>query len=255
MEPADSAAAHAEPGPRTASSPRVTRKRARTRERLLDAAERAFAGATYRQVRIEDLADTADVSVGSIYDHFGSKDGLYLALAERALDQFAGYLDEAFQPTYSPMEQVMAAADVYLRFHLEHPGSFRFLAIDGVDTHHPAVDTDVHARVGQRLETLIGRFQDRIAHAQASGEADDTYDSRLIARFLWGAWNGVVSFSLRTDRMALTDDEIAACLTLGRRLVNEGLTAPTFRDSHGRSRAGLMSSLETGKDQHLAGPA
>lgn len=252
MEPADTDTAHAESGARMSSSPRVTRKRARTRERLLNAAERAFAVAGYRQVRMEDLAEAADVSIGSIYDHFGSKDGLYLALAERALDQFGGYLDEAFQPEYSPMEQVMAAADVYLRFHLEHPGSFRFLAIDGADTRDPAVDTDLHTRVGEQLESLIGRFQDRIAHAQASGEADDTYDSRLIARFLWGAWNGVVSFSLRTDRMALTDDEIAACLTLGRRLVNEGLTAPAFRGPDGRSRARLMNSLEPDEDQRSA---
>ena len=224
-------------------SPRVSRKRARTRERLLDAAEQAFAVAGYRQVRMDDLAEAADVSVGAIYDHFGSKDGLYLALAERALDQFSGYLDEAFRDEYSPIEQVMAAADVYLRFHLEHPGSFRFLAVDGADTRAPVVDAGLHARVGEQLETLIGRFEERIARAQESGEADDSYDSRFLARFLWGAWNGVVSFSLRTDRMALSEQEIAACLAIGRRLVNEGLTAPAHRDAHGRSRGRLMDSL------------
>lgn len=235
---------------RTGPSARVTRKRARTRERVLDAAERAFAVAGYRQVRMDDLAEAADVSVGSIYDHFGSKDGVYLALAERALGQFSDYLDEAFRDEYSPMEQVMAAADVYLRFHLEHPGSFRFLAIDGVDTQQPLVDSQLHTRVGEQLEALIGRFEERIAHAQASGEADSTYDSRHLARFLWGAWNGVVSFSLRTDRMALNEQEITSCLAIGRQLVNEGLTAPGFRGTDGRSRARLIDSLgEPSSDQ------
>jgi hypothetical protein len=52
----------------------------------------------------------------------------------------------------------------------------------------------------------------------------------------------VVSFSLRADRMALSDEEIAACLRLGRRMVNEGLTAPGFRDAEGRSRARLVDA-------------
>jgi AcrR family transcriptional regulator len=221
----------------------MSRRRARTREQILDAAEAAFAPAGYRGVRMEELAEAADVSVGSIYGHFGNKDGVYLALVERALDQFAGYLDTAFDPSYTPLEQAMAAGEVYLKFHLQHPGSFRFLAFDGVETRMPELDEGalaVRERVGERLEEILGGFQDRIQQAIEAGEADGGYDSKLVARFLWGAWNGVVSFGLRTDRMALTDDEIAACLRMGRRLVNEGLTAPAHRDPDGYSRGRLL---------------
>ena len=83
----------------------------------------------------------------SIYGHFGSKDGLYLALAERASEQFAEYVNHAFQPEYSPLEQVLAAGDVYLRFHLEHPGSFRFLAFAGLETTQSPSDDDLRQRV------------------------------------------------------------------------------------------------------------
>lgn len=226
------------------ASPRVSRRRARTREQILDAAEAAFAPAGYSGVRMEEIAEAADVSVGSIYGHFGNKDGVYLALVERALEQFAAYLDAAFDPTYSPLEQAMAAGEVYLRFHLQHPGSFRFLAFDGVETRMRELDAasvTVRERVGERLEEIIGGFQSRIQQAIEAGEADAGYDSKLVARFLWGAWNGVVSFGLRTDRMALTDDEIAACLRMGRRLVNEGLTAPANRDQDGYSRGRLLA--------------
>ena len=229
----------------------MSRRRARTREQILDAAEAAFAPAGYRGVRMEELAEAADVSVGSIYGHFGNKDGVYLALIERALEQFAGYLGSAFDPSYSPLEQVMAAGEVYLRFHLQHPGSFRFLAFDGVETRMPDLDADAEAlriRVGKRLEEILGGFQDRIQQAIESGEADGAYDSRLVARFLWGAWNGVVSFGLRTDAMALTDDEIAACLRMGRTLVNEGLTAPGHRQSDGYSRARLLDGTPVPPD-------
>jgi AcrR family transcriptional regulator len=219
---------------------RASRRRARVREELLDAAERAFAASGYRDVRMEDLAQTVDISVGSIYGHFGSKDGLYLALGERAAEQFAAYLDRAYRPAYSHLEQVMACGDVYLRFHLEHPGLFRFLS--GVETQLPQADPEQRNRVGERVGEIIGKFRDHIAAAIAAGEADADYDAELVALFLWGAWNGVVALGLRGDRMALTDDRIADCLRMGRRIVNDGLAAPAHRDDAGRSLARLVDT-------------
>jgi TetR/AcrR family transcriptional regulator len=224
-------------------SPRVTRRRARTRERILDVAEELF-GAGYQAARMEELAEAADVSVGSIYVHFGNKAGLYLALAERAADQFAAYLDRAWQSDCTALEKVMACGELYLRFHLEHPNSFRFLAFDGFGTELDQVDQELRQRVGERLDEILGVFQAHIEAAIAGGEADPSFTPKEAARFLWGAWNGVVSFSLRNDRMALTDEEIAACLRLGRRMVNEGLTAPAYRDADGRSRARLVGAGE-----------
>lgn len=218
---------------------RVARRRTRTREAILTAAERAFTAEGYRGMRMEEVAERADVSVGSIYGHFGNKDGLYLALVERAVDQFAGYMERAYRAGRTPLEQVLAAGDGYLRFHLEHPGSFRFLAFDGVETRLPVVDDTVRARVGERLSGVIGAFEARIAAAIEAGEVDPAVDPRLAGRFLWGAWNGVVALGLRTDGMALTDDEIAQALQLGRRIVNDGLTNPPHRGEGGYSRAQL----------------
>jgi AcrR family transcriptional regulator len=210
------------------------------REQLLDAAEAAFAVSGYREVRMEDLADAVDVSVGTIYGHFGSKDGLYLALGERAIEHFAAYLDQAYRPEYSPIEQVMACGDVYLRLHLEHPGLFRF--ISGADADVPQAEESERRRMGARVEEILGTFRDHIAQAIASGEADADYDAEQVAIFLWGAWNGVVSLGLRGDQMALGEEQIAAALRTGRRIVNEGLTAPTHRGADGHSRARLVDT-------------
>jgi AcrR family transcriptional regulator len=220
---------------------RASRRRARVREQLLDIAERAFTASAYQDVRMDDLAEEADISVGSIYGHFGSKDGLYLALRERAVEQMAEYLGQCARPEYSPLERVMACGDAYLRFHLEHPGLFRFLAFDRVA---PAGQSDEAQRadVGDRLAEVITWFEGLVADAISSGEADAGYDARLVSRFLWAAWNGVVALSLRGDELALTDDDVAACLQMGRRLVNEGLTAPAHRDEAGRSRVRLVDT-------------
>ncbi len=217
---------------------RHDRRRARTRAALLDAAEAAFTRDGFSGARIDRIAEEADVSVGSIYGHFGSKDGLWTALAERALQRFDAYLQQAYRPDWRPLDQVMACGDAYLRFHLDHPGSFRFLAFDGTPGRPPIDDPGVSARVSARLEAIIGSFEHKIAEAMAAGEARPG-DARLAGRFLWAAWNGTVALTLRGDGLVLSESELERCLEQARVVVLEGLTAPGHRHADGTSRGRL----------------
>jgi TetR/AcrR family transcriptional regulator len=217
----------------------MVRKRARTREHVLDVAERLYSESGQADARMEDLADAANVSIGLIYDHFGSKDGVWLALAERALDDLSGYLDRAESYECSPMQRVMIVGELYLRWILEHPGVLRSVALQGADGQIAKSDK-ADEQVGAPLEAMLGRLEKLIELAMASGEADSSFDPAQTARFLWAAWNGVAALTARVDRMALDREQLAECLRLGRRLVNEGLSAPTYRDEEGRSRATLV---------------
>lgn len=219
---------------------RATRRRARTRERILDIAEEAFTRSGYREVRMDDLAASADVAVGSLYSHFGSKEGLQRALAERALEQMGAYMDAAYQSDFSPLEQVLAGGDAYLRFHLEHPGMFHLLATSTWPLH--AVNSEQADRLDARLAEIMATFDGVVADAIEAGEIDPAYRPELVTRFLWGAWNGVIALHQRPDRLALTDDAISECLLTGRRMVNDGLARPGFRDADGYSRARLRDT-------------
>lgn len=217
----------------------MQRKRARTREHVLDVAERLYAEADSGQPRMEDLADAANVSIGLIYDHFGSKDGVCIALAERALASLSDYLAEAGNYDCSPMQRVMIMGEFYLRWILDHPSALRSVVLQGADSQTGEAD-QLDSRLGIPLEAILEEFQQRIEQAMSSGEADASFNPRMTARFLWAAWNGVAALTLRADRMAFTKEEVAECLRLGRRLVNEGLTDPSYRDDRGRSRASLV---------------
>lgn len=215
---------------------RAARRRAKARESLLAAAEEAFGRTSYRDVRIEDLAAAADVAVGSVYDYFGSKDGLYLTLVERAAVQLRTYMQQAYDATLSPFERVMAAGELYLRFHLEHPGSFQLLVSDAAVGGPSPLTEQLRENIGSQMDQLVAEFQSHIESAIAAGEMPADLDAFLAARFLWGAWNGVVSLGLRGDRMRLTDDEITACLRQGNRIVRGGLSAVEHRTRGGRAR-------------------
>ena len=55
---------------------------------LLDLAEELFTTVGYDKVSIEDIAKAAGVTRPVVYQHFGSKEGLFLACAQRAREEF-----------------------------------------------------------------------------------------------------------------------------------------------------------------------
>lgn len=63
------------------------------RELIVVAAMRAFAEHGYQGAKVEDLAAGLGIAKGSIFQHFGSKAGLFLAAYRRAVDSLPRWLD------------------------------------------------------------------------------------------------------------------------------------------------------------------
>src|SRR6478672_944821 len=64
-------------------------RKADTRARLIAAAADLFARKGFHAVSAEAVADAADRTTGALYNHFGGKDGLLLALVEQWLNESA----------------------------------------------------------------------------------------------------------------------------------------------------------------------
>src|SRR6202047_333431 len=61
--------------------------------RIVDAAMRHFAEQGYHAARVGDIAAELGIAKGSIFQHFGSKDGLFFEVYKRAVRSFPKYLD------------------------------------------------------------------------------------------------------------------------------------------------------------------
>lgn len=203
---------------------RSERRKANTAAAILDAAELLFRQSGYQETTIDEIADKADVSVGSVYVHFENKTGLYLALVERALD-----LNEAAMATVgelglaSPLKRVFAAGDAYLKFHLEHPGAFQMIALRVLGP--PSGVSEVETRIADRVQQLVGAVEADLRAAVEAGEVRSDLDATRLMRFLWGSWNGVIAMSLREDHLRIDDAELQRTLEVGRSLVSDGLRA------------------------------
>lgn len=81
------------------------------RSRIIEAATLHFAEHGYHAARVGDIATTLGIAKGSIFQHFGTKDGLFFEVYKRAVRSFAKYLD-------APAEVRQAGFFEVLRFWL-----------------------------------------------------------------------------------------------------------------------------------------
>jgi AcrR family transcriptional regulator len=63
------------------------------RAKIVDAAMRHFAEQGYQAARMGDIASALGIAKGSIFQHFGSKDGLFFEVYKKAVRSFPRYLD------------------------------------------------------------------------------------------------------------------------------------------------------------------
>ncbi|RYJ04976.1 MAG: TetR/AcrR family transcriptional regulator, partial [Actinomycetales bacterium] len=76
----------------TTQETRFDRRKARTRAALVGAAQELLAqGLT--NVSIQEVTESADVGLGSFYNHFASKDELFEAAVQDALETLGTFLD------------------------------------------------------------------------------------------------------------------------------------------------------------------
>src|SRR5204863_9782285 len=69
--------------------PRSENKRAK----IVDAAMRHFAEQGYQGARVGDIAAALGIAKGSIFQHFGSKDGLIFEVYKKTVRSFPRYLN------------------------------------------------------------------------------------------------------------------------------------------------------------------
>ena len=228
--------------PDVEGSTRNDRRKARTRARILDAAEGQFAAVGAEAATVEQIAETADVAVATVYLHFAGKDDLHLAVVERALDENERHMLAVYGSEVPPVQRLIDAAGAYLSFYLETPHLFRLVAL-------PSGPLSMESEPGPAAAVVAERV-DRMTLALASTVEQGVKDGSLrtvrpldAARFTWGAMNGVIALAIRPDPLRLSEPELLAALAQGIEVMLEGLVTDRHRGEDGRLAPELQARL------------
>lgn len=189
----------------------------KTRDGILDAAERVFLEKGVGTTAMADLADAAGVSRGAVYGHYKNKIEVCLAMCDRAFGQIEVPDENARVPA---LDILLRAGMGFLRQCCE-PGSVQrvleilYLKCERSDENEPLL------RRRELLEKQGQRFGLRqIRRAVERGELPARLDVELASIYLQSLWDGICGTLAWTER--LRDQLDAARLTFTASLA-EGL--------------------------------
>ena len=190
------------------------------RDRIVQAAMRRFAERGYQETRVEDIARELGIAKGSIFQHFGSKEGLFLEAYKRAVSAFQSYLD-------APPEVLRRGFFATLRYWLER-------------TRHLLHDDIIPYRV-----TLLGNYGSDLRLRRAINRflvSEDPYGTVAFVRM------GIERGEVRTD---IDAEMIVSMVDWTMERFQDALLVEEFDPGLLRRHAGPPGRMEARIDQFL----
>jgi AcrR family transcriptional regulator len=158
-----------------------SRKGARTRARLVEAAKEIFEENGFLEARISDISERAGLSHGSFYHYFDSKEEIFREVAVEIEDQLSQSVDTVIlddTSTASPRERLRIAIGQFLERYQEEA------AIVGVIEQVSRYDDEMKAVRMARQRHWNDEVADSIRQLQQHGLADPTLDPQITAWML-----------------------------------------------------------------------
>lgn len=119
------------------------------RAEVLTAAERVFAQKGFADTFMTDIAAEAQLSVGTLYKFFASKEALYLALIEEYFQQFLLLLQRAISAHPDPVKDLEVVVKAHLDYFEQHKDFFLIYINDCL-----ALEWRIKERLGENIYQL-----------------------------------------------------------------------------------------------------
>ena len=172
---------------------RREREKEERRQSILRAAREVFFENGFHRATVDDVAERAEVSKGTVYLYFESKETILALLLLEGLNELVGDLELAYAVAepLSADERLRRLGWAYLRFFEEEPDYFRLLVAMDRGRFQDSVEPEVYQEV---LSTSLEGL-DWAGRAIQQGIDEGMFhccDVRPAASILWATLNGVL---------------------------------------------------------------
>ena len=205
---------------------RREREKEERRQSILRAAREVFFEHGFHRATVDNVAGRAEVSKGTVYLYFESKETILAHLLLVGLDELVGELEQAYTAAEAlPVdEQLRRLGWAYLQFYQREPRYFRFLMAVDRGQFREAVTPQVYQDV---LEASVEGLNWAV-RAIEQGIDDgmfDCCDARQAAATLWATLNGVLELMEHPLRREMLGVEREALYQVALETVIRGLRA------------------------------
>ncbi|UAW99758.1 TetR/AcrR family transcriptional regulator [Halopseudomonas nanhaiensis] len=170
------------------------------REDILVAAGKVFAEQGFRCAEVQQIADLAGIGKGTIYRFYATKDELFKAAVDAAMQRLTGRVDASIEHCRDPLLQLRAAFRAYIEFFREHPETVELFIHERAELRGSKPLYFVYSEARRRrwvdiCQQLIERYPCRVK------------DPELVLDALANLAYGSVFVTRISERRVLLDDE------------------------------------------------
>ena len=196
------------------------RRGVRSRELVLDAAERVMAEHGFEAATLARVVAEAGIPMSSVYHYFGSKDGILLAVMERGADRFFADLPDLTRQPGRPAQHLARVVSAVVGTLQRHPDFLRLLIVFAAQP--PADDGEMQAVIRRIREHALDFLRAQIAAAFGDDPRSPVTDR--LARFALAAIDGAF-VAIQADHGATLErllEPLAPSLDASRRALLAG---------------------------------
>jgi AcrR family transcriptional regulator len=174
------------------------RKKMLRRQTMLETARDRISANGLKSLKVRDVAEAADCSIGSVYNEFGDFDGLILTVNRETFQTLTDRLVAV--PAEHPVRQLHGLAEAYLAFATDHANLLRALFEHRMEGDRPFPE-DILLMVMQAFALmhapLVRLLPDR-----------DPEEVGLLARTMFSAVHGIISLGLEERMVAVPPEKL-----------------------------------------------
>ncbi len=179
---------------------RREREKQRRRAEILQAAADVFLEKGISAASMEEIAERAELSKGTLYLYFDSKEDLFVAVGTETFVFLASLFEQATSGADSGIEALAHLGSTYLRFFEDYPGRFRLVFLNDSPAFYGNVSEDSLAARSEKLQACACWVTRALAAAREEGVLKPDVDTELAANLLFAHTTGVIMFYGRHHR-------------------------------------------------------
>lgn len=203
---------------------RRAREKARRRQSILDAAKSVFFEKGFRDATVDDVAAEAEVSKGTIYLYFESKESILAHLLLDGLSMLLTTLEDTYQPdeSLSAAQHIRHLAKTHLRFAQTHPNYYRLIMAFDRGRFQDQISAELNREILDQsmrcLEVLVRAIE--LGNQRQEFTVEDAWES---AGILCASLHGVLVFMAHPVRRQMVGVETEAMFKDTVELLIQGL--------------------------------
>ena len=180
-----------------------------------------FARQGYHATSMDDVVRESGLSVGAIYSYFGSKEDLFLALADDRANQTLAYLNDLFRRPGPMSDKTREAVDYFFRILSDELLPFARVNVEFMS--EAAKSERIQERQARRCGTVRQFMRWLLVEAQRHGEIRTDVDIDAAAELMMALNEGILLLSVAGLRTVSLETLKPAYLAL----LDRGLSEPT----------------------------